>query len=512
MDKPKPYGLINPTKRSLDAGNKPLWDIDVSPLVPQCYAAYRPLVADALLYFMQHLSPHRAATILGEQQKMPRDSSVSQRLAALMHHCPTLHKLGQVVARDRRLSVEFRQRLQTLESMEPSKPSDSFMDLIQRELKEYPVAQLRFATKALAEASVAIVIPFSLNPEGSHGEAREGVLKVLKPGVEDRLEEELGIWLKLSTFIDERCEDYGLPALNYAETLETLHDLLANEILLDQEQRNLARAAEFYADLPSVHIPQLLPYCTPRITAMERIHGNKVTQTQEVSQKARRALAATLIKTLIARPVWNTDESSLFHADPHAGNLFYTDSQRLAILDWSLVGHLGKLDRIQTTQLMLGALTLDAKRIACAIEAMGCAAPNELALRREVDTALGQLYKGRRLGFRWMLDLLDRVMLSTGVRFGKDLLLFRKSVLTLEGVVADVYGDSTFDPALASVAFGQFSRELPRRPMASFTSRAFGTHLSNMDLISLYWGIPVSASKFWGNYWRTMLVGFGKGE
>jgi ubiquinone biosynthesis protein len=510
LDKPKPYGLINTTNRAPNSGNKQLLDLDVSPLVPQQYAAYRPLVADALLYFTQHLPPHRAAAIFEEQQKLPRECSLSQRFAALMHQCPTLHKLGQVLARDRRLSLEFRRRLQTLESMEPAKLSNTFIDLILCELKGYPISRSQLATKALAEASVAIVIPFS-NPEGNHGELREGVLKVLKPGVEERLEEELEIWLKLSSFIDERCEDYGIPALNYAETLETLHDLLANEILLDQEQRNLAQAAEFYADLSSVHIPKLLPYCTRRVTAMERIHGNKVTQTQELSQKVRRALASTLIKTLIARPIWNTDESSLFHADPHAGNLFYTDSQRLAVLDWSLVGHLGKVDRIQTTQLMLGALTLDAKRIACAIEAMGCAAPNESALRREVDTALGQLYKGRRLGFRWMLDLLDRVMLSTGVRFGKDLLLFRKSILTLEGVVADVYGDGTFDSALISAAVGQFSRELPSRPITSLTSRDFGTHLSNLDLISLYWGIPVSASKFWGNFWKSWLVGFGKG-
>ena len=43
----------------------------------------------------------------------------------------------------------------------------------------------------------------------------------------------------------------------------------------------------------------------------------------------------------------------MFHGDPHAGNLFLTDENRLAILDWSLVGSLGERDVMAIVQILL---------------------------------------------------------------------------------------------------------------------------------------------------------------
>ena len=332
---------------------RPPWSIDISSLVPEEYAAYRPVVVDALLFFIRNLSAARFTRIVAEQERLPSDASISQRLAALMCRCPTLHKLGQVVARDRRLSPTLRNRLQALESMEPTTSMSTVLPIIQRELPEFEACGL-LARKALAEASVAIVIPFEAH--SSRDEApSQGVLKVLKPDVEEALAEDLEIWAQLADFIDERCEQYVLPALRYSEILETIRELLVNEIKLDQEQQHLSAAAAFYAEDDSVHIPALFPFCTPRITAMERIHGGKVTDTEQRSQDQRRKLADTVIHALIARPLWAPSSSSIFHADPHAGNLFLSDDGRLAILDWSLVGYLGKSERIQTVNQRFGS-------------------------------------------------------------------------------------------------------------------------------------------------------------
>jgi ubiquinone biosynthesis protein len=479
--------------------------IDISPLVPKQYAAYRPLIAEALLFFVQRLPPHRLAAILLEQHSLPPDAAMSERLAALLSHCPTLHKLGQVVARDRRLAPELRQHLQALESMEPKTAMSAMGDDINRELKELSASAIRLGPSALAEASVAVVVPFS-HRRASSSDPSEGVLKILKPGIEECLGEELVVWTALSTFIDERCEYHRIPTLRYAETLETIRELLANEIRLDLEQQHLVEAGRFYADAEGVKVPALLPFCTPRITAMERIRGHKVTESKNMPRDARQKLASLVIEALIARPVWMPQEASLFHADPHAGNLFFTDDGQLAILDWSLVGYLGKQERIHTMQIVLGALTFDANRIAQAISAMARSTPNEQVLRQVVDRALGRLYREQRIpGFRWLLNLLDDAMLSAGLRFGEDLLLFRKSVLTIEGVVADVSETDSLDWVLPITAIKQFSQELSGRAFALPTSRQFGTHLSNLDLLSLYWRVPSTATRFWKHVWGNWL-------
>jgi hypothetical protein len=46
--------------------------------------------------------------------------------------------------------------------------------------------------------------------------------------------------------------------------------LLLNETRLDIEQTHLAKVARFYANFPAVHVPRVLLFCTPHVTAMER--------------------------------------------------------------------------------------------------------------------------------------------------------------------------------------------------------------------------------------------------
>jgi ubiquinone biosynthesis protein len=481
------------------------WGVDISPLVPEIYAHYRPVVADAVVFFLQHLSAPRLNAILTEQQALEGDASIAQRLTALMFHCPTLHKLGQVIARNQNLDRELRSRLQTLESMPVTTCEDTIKQVIRRELRGAPIDAIRLGSAALAEASVSVVMPFSLISAEPSGPA-DGVLKVLKPGIEESLHEELEIWSRLGWFIDERCEFYRLPPLNYAESLATIRELLANEVRLDREQRHLQEAAEFYADAETIQIPVLFPFCTRRITAMERVYGKKVTDASAFSERQRRQLANSVIEALIARPVWTPHETALFHADPHAGNLFFTEDGRLAILDWSLAGYLGKTERIHVMQLVLGALTLDAKRVAREIDALAQAPTDESAVRAVVDNALGKLYVGEFPGFRWSQSLLDDASLSAGVQFSSELLLYRKSVLTIEGVVSDISSKSSIGRVLPASAARQFLRELTARAFSLPGSRHFGTHLSNLDLISLYWGGPTAVARFWAHHWESRLT------
>jgi ubiquinone biosynthesis protein len=437
----------------------------------------------------------RISELVAEQCALPADASAEERLAVLISRCPTLHKLGQVVARDRRLAPTLRRRLQSLESMEPVTPVATVAETIRREIGADCVRALAIDSRALAEASVALVIPFTSN-ELKDKQPGHGVLKALKPQIKERLEEELEIWSSLAVFIDERCKQDGLPLLRCAEIFETVRELLAKEVRLDLEQAHLTEAARFYADTERIQIPALLPCSTPSVTVMERVFGTKVTDAGHLSDKARKELAGLVLRELVARPIWSTEPWAMFHADPHAGNLFYTEDDRLAILDWSLVGHLDKTEREQTAQVVLGALNLDANRVCRAIAAMAISVPDETALRRVADRAVGVLYRTEPPSLHWLLNLLGDAMLEAGVLFGEDLVLFRKSVLTLEGVAADVSMGTSLGKVLPLSGGLALLREWARRCVASPISRDFGTHVSNLDLLSLYFAAPSAAGRF----------------
>src|SRR5262249_47328321 len=103
-------------------------------VVPDCYAEFRPVVAEGLTFFLQHLSPPRLAEVFGVQAELPADAGLPRRLVLFLHACPALHKMGQVLARNRHLDPELRRHLQELEALEPRTPDDEWRPVLAREL------------------------------------------------------------------------------------------------------------------------------------------------------------------------------------------------------------------------------------------------------------------------------------------------------------------------------------------------------------------------------------------
>jgi ubiquinone biosynthesis protein len=137
------------------------------------YDRYAPLVVDGLLFFLGRRPQPRLEAIVVDQMALAEDAS-AERLIALLRQSPTLHKLGQVVARQAGLPLELRLRLQALESLAPPGGYD-FDAIVARELGTVP--GLTVARDALAEGSVAFVVPFEWQPQ-SGAPARRGVFRV----------------------------------------------------------------------------------------------------------------------------------------------------------------------------------------------------------------------------------------------------------------------------------------------------------------------------------------------
>ena len=480
--------------------------LDVGQILPPDYTAYRPLLIDGLCYFLDRIPEHHLAQIIAEQLVLPADTGFAYRVLSLFHQCPTLHKLGQIVSRDRRLSPELRGCLQHLESVPPKTKFEDIPQGVCEELKG--IKGIELTTHPLAEASVSVILPFTWR-DGNSAEIRRGVFKVLRPGVEQRLHEELEIWADLGVFLEERCAYHGLPLLDYRETLDTVRRLLQQEVQFDREQQHLIEAAAFYADDATVIIPRLLPFCSNRVTAMEWVEGGKVTDVP-IPKSHRCRLADNLIEALIAKPFWGPAETTPFHADPHAGNLFCTPEERLAILDWTLVGRLSKEQRIRLIQVVLGAITHDEARICRAVEALGRTPPEESRLRACVGSALREIRQGCFPGFDWSQRLLDKAAFSTGMGFAEDLVLFRKALLTLSSVVADIDSNASVDRIMLGAGLRRFSGEMHRRVFAEPGSRSFGTHVSNAELVDLFGAWPSSAASYWLGVWEDWLAFFHK--
>jgi ubiquinone biosynthesis protein len=462
-------------------------------VLPDDQSRFRRPLSGALAIFLGGLPEARQAAILADQAALPPDASASKRLAVLARSCPALHKLGQVLARDRRLPPELRRQLQELESLPPSIPAPTIEAILTQELGPLDRLGVTLLPPALAEASVAVVIPFQHVPTG-----KQGVFKVLKPGVEERLGQELDLFERVGAHLDERCAELGIPALDYQESFQQVQEKLRCEVRLDREQRQLEQARVAYAADPRVQVPALFDYCTPRVTAMERVRGGKVTEHGLGSPDDRRQLADLVVEALIAGPIFSRAEQAIFHGDPHAGNLFRTPDGRLALLDWSLAGTLGERERIAFAQLTLGALTFDAQRLLTTLAGLsGWGSIDQPALVAVVHAWLGRIRQGQFPGFLELMGLLDEAGQTARLRVGADLLLFRKTLLTLEGVVADVGAGERIGNVLLTQFLGHLTAEYPQRWLALPAARNFPTRLSNADLAEVVLGWPCTLTRFW---------------
>ena len=101
------------------------------------------------------------------------------------------------------------------------------------------------------------------------------------------------------------------------------------------------------------------------------------------------------------------------------------------------------------------------------------------------------------------MGLLDEAVQTARLRVGADLLLFRKTLHTLEGVVADIGAEaSPIDAVLLGEFLHQLVVEWPQRWLALPHSRAFATRLSNADLAQWVLTLPWAMTQLWLDSFR----------
>ncbi len=220
-------------------------------------------------------------------------------------------------------------------------------------------------------------------------------------------------------------------------------------------------------------------------------------------------MAKLIAKSLIAKPVFSQSSHALFHSDPHAGNLFLTQDERLGILDWSLVGSLGVPERVAIVQILLGAMTLDTQRIVTVLAGLADAQRwDAVATEGVVQHWIQRVRRGQFPGLRWLMGMLDDAVQTARLRVSVDLMLFRKSLHTLEGVVAEVGERSgQIDKTLSLEFLRHFAEEWPQRWVKWPASRDFATRLSNQDLTDTLVSYPTTMARFWTGHAFDILEG-----
>ena len=261
---------------------------------------------------------------------------------------PTFVKLGQILAgRADLFGPDWIAEFEKLHNRVPALPIDALRPQLREDLGDEPEAVFaRFDAEPLAGASIAQVHRAQLKDGG------EVVVKIRRPGIRDVIEADLRLLDRVAAIAETE-----LPALQPYRPRQLVREFarsLRRELDLAAECRSAERIAANLAALPHVVIPRVhWQYTGERINVQDYIGGVAGHDLDRLTPEAgydRPLLARRGAQAVLKMIV----EDGFFHADPHPGNVFYLPGNRLAFIDFGMVGRLTSRRRDELLQLLLG--------------------------------------------------------------------------------------------------------------------------------------------------------------
>jgi ubiquinone biosynthesis protein len=273
---------------------------------------------------------------LGNGEKMQVDTSgetspdnLADDLEAMG---PTYVKLGQVLSsRPDLLPAPYIKGLARLQDKVKPFPYEDVERIVEEEIGvRISKAFSRFDPEPIAGASLGQVHRAALR------DGREVVVKIQRPGVPEQVAQDFEVLAEIAAFLDKHTE--AGRRIRVTSMLEELRVSIMHELNYEREAQNLIAMGKNLAEFALIQIPQPIPdFSTKRVLTMEYVEGRKITK---MSPVARLDLdGCELAEELFRAYLKQVLVDGLFHADPHPGNVFITDDNRIALLDLGMVGH-----------------------------------------------------------------------------------------------------------------------------------------------------------------------------
>lgn len=422
----------------------------LSHFLPEQYVRFQPVVMEAMVFILKELPLERLAEKIVDQLLLPSDSDPGTRLSVLVKEMPSIQKLGQVICRTPGIDPVFKQALVDLEDNLKTVDCRQVLPLIDKQVRRLPPGHtLVPQRRILAEASVCAVVPAHVTIEKGAAPV-QAVIKVVKPKVRRNMTGDLALLERLAVFLDKHKKRWGMREFNFSGTLHQVRTLIENEIDLASEQAHLVMAGEYHRNHKRLRIPDLLPVSTPEMTVMSRVEGRKITDVAQLNPRQRRLLAEALTRVCILSPLQDLGEISIFHGDPHAGNIAYCfegGRPLLIFYDWAMMGRLSRLERFLMVFLSCGFWVESPKAVFFAADLITKGqVSRDKEIERKVFVLIDKILAGNKGGIRNVFGNIETFfeeLTYMGILFSADLMMYEKAAVTLKGVLADI--DPAFD-------------------------------------------------------------------
>lgn len=354
-----------------------------------------------------------------------------QRVCRAMQELgPTFIKLGQILAtRVDLFPPDWIREFEALQDRIPPIPFEELRQQLEADLGAPP--EEIFAsldTQALAAASIAQVHKARLT-DGS-----EVVLKIRRPGIRSKIEADLRLLSRIADIAEKELEEMRRfhPKLIVREFAHSLR----RELDLATEARYMERVAAHFADDPDIIIAKVYwDWTSERLNVQTYLDGIPGRDLKAIDMKGlnRKLLAKRGANAVLKMVLQN----GFYHADPHAGNVMFLPENRVAFLDFGMMGRLSETRRDQIIELLSAMVNKDVSGVTeILLDWAGDSTPDMDNLSIEVDSFLDS-YHGvplKQLKLASMLGDVTVIMRNHQLTLPPDLTMLFKVFITLEGL------------------------------------------------------------------------------
>ena len=379
-------------------------------------------------------------------------AGISRRLRIAAERLgPTYIKLGQIISSGEGIfPVELVDEFKKCRDRVPPEPFAVVRRVVEEELGgRLEDVFSSFDREPIAAASIAQVHGAVLRT----GEAV--VVKVQRPSVGRLVHDDLRVMAWVAPYLVGRIPIASLanpPALVelFAETInEELDFRLEAENMLDVAQSLAALGQRGYV-IPRPH-PELV---TRRMLVMERLDGFAFDDVAGMVEAGVDTYA--IVRTGMIAFMEGAMMHGVFHGDLHGGNLRVLPDGRTALLDFGITGRLDEPRRLAFLRLLMGATMNDVPGQLAALRDLGA-----LPLDTDLEAVIRDLGLDRppvdptTLTPDEMVAEIQQIMkglLAYGARLPKELMLFVKNMVFLDGAIATLAPDLDLFAEIAHLA------------------------------------------------------------